>query len=140
MVKILKGLKALSALGLIICLFLPLSQCTSSSNAKMKKDSVVYERYVVMHKGKDKGLQGYVPVVFFALPILIVLLNIKVERELLRYELLEFMAGLLAFSVVIIHMKTGKLLFGGYMALSSSSVYIFATVTILHSRKNYKQQ
>ena len=134
MTNILKGLKAVAALGLIICLFLPMSRCTSPSDDRIKKESVVYERYVVMHK--DMGVQGYIPVLFFALPLVIVLLNIKVQRQKLRYELLEFLLGLMALSVVILHMTTAKLLIGGYLAMSASIVYMATTLVEIWNTMN----
>ena len=137
MVNILKGIKTLAALGLIICLFLPLSQCSTPADPKLKKEEVVYERYVVMHK--ESGVQGYLPVIFFILPIIIVLLNIRVSREKLRYELLELLSGLLVLIVVFLHMKTARLVFGGYLAMSSSAVYILATLYEMWNTISYRR-
>lgn len=136
MTNIFKGLKTLAALGLIVCLFLPLSQCTSPANAKLKKEQVVYEHYVVMHK--DIGIKGYLPAVVFVLPLLIVLLNIKIPRERLRYELLEFLTGLSVLGIVIFHMKTAKLLVGGYVAMVAVSIYLLITVAESWSTIRYR--
>ena len=137
LINTLKGFKTLAALGLIVCLFLPLSTCSTPSDSRLKKEEVVYERYVVMHK--DHGFKAYVPIVFFVLPIIVVLLNIKIQREKLRFELLEFMTGLIALVVVLVHWKTGKLVLGGYLAISSSIIYLLATLAEMWSTINYRR-
>ncbi len=120
-----KKIKGVAALLLIICLFLPLSQCSqpplpTASNST----AIVYEYYAVQHN----NIWGYFPAIPFVLPLLMVLFNVKAKREKLRYELIDVVLGVLVLTLVLLHAFVAKLIFGGYLALFAALGYLLASL------------
>ena len=121
----LRRIKLTASLGLIICLFIPLSKCSrTATDIDKTQEPVVYERYVVLHK--EAELKDYIPGLFFIFPSIMVLLSFKVEQRKIFSHVIESLVSLLPLFVVFYHIKTGSLLMGGYLALFLSLGYLFA--------------
>lgn len=131
----LKKIKAIAALLLIVCLFLPLSQCTQPPLPTDKNQSdVIYDLYVVQRESDAQW--KYFPAIPFVLPLLMVLFNFGVKHEKLRYELLDLILGMCAVGVVLLHVFVAKLVTGGYLAMAAAGTYMLAS--LLESAKTIK--
>jgi len=154
-----KAIKRMAAILLIVCLFLPLSQCTQQPRpTDPAPKEIVYTRYAIdvcpfvqlsycpeMIVGEAVKKDRWMNLLFglpFILPFLMVLFNFKVKQEKLRYELIEVILGLLVGLVVSLHVITGgKLLFGAYLAMISAGTYLIASLAEAAStiKERFKQ-
>ena len=85
---------------------------------------VTYEYYAV----QDDNYWGYLPAIPFVLPLLMVLFNLRVKREKLRYEIIDVILGLLVLMLVLVHAFIAKLVLGGYLALFAAMAYLLASM------------
>lgn len=123
----LKKLKGIAALLLLVCLFLPLSQCSRPPLPTTKdQTTTVIQLYAVPQK--VDSYWRFLPAVFFVFPLLMVLFNWRVKSEKLRYELIDVIFGLLVLSVILLHAFAAKLLAGGYLALIAAAAYLLASL------------
>lgn len=119
-----KRLRLTFTMGLLLCLFLPLSQCSRMPNQMIedKKEPVIYERYVIMEHSNKETI--YWPALIFIAPLLMALIGFVVKSRNLPLNLFELIVSMGPIAVVWFHMVTGRLVFGGYLAMFLSVGYI----------------
>ena len=132
----LKIVKMIASLVLIICIFLPLSQCSRPPTVKDVNQTVKdYPNYVWINPEKTMGPnsvpignKGYIPAIIFMLPLIVTLLNIRIPREKLRYELLDVLLAVFIIAYTYMRGFASEYLLGSYIVFSVTTAYLLASL------------
>lgn len=132
--KSIKIIKLLSAVLLLVAMFLPLSRCSRSEPAPKKE--IVYEYTYSWSHFDYRDPSSTLPVIAFLWPLPIVLYDIFGKKQWLK-TFLSWLEPLLAVgSGYLLYLRTmfGELLFGGYVAYIALSAYFLVSIIALFGR------
>lgn len=120
--NILKKIKFIFAIFLICCLFLPLSQCTYSTDTPdQTQQSVVQERYVFQ---STQDVESWLAAAAVLAPFIVLLGTFRSKHKIkstLTMLFFSIAAFLMLFNATLL---ADKLLIGGYLGLISSLALI----------------
>lgn len=112
----LKKIKTLLALLLLVCLFLPLAKCTSEANQLTDKREMVYQ--VIDVQNLQLSWPMLIPIVIFALPLLLLLSRWFLLNWRLRYFFVDSAANILVLGLLWFYQLFSQWLVGAWLAFS----------------------
>lgn len=122
----LKKIKTLLALLLLLCLFLPLAQCTSTENQLVQEKQVTYQVFQIDNL-QFNGLT-LIPLFIFALPLLLLLSRWFVLRWRVRYFIVDSLANALVLLWLWLLQLMHQWLYGAWLALALSLAMLAISV------------
>lgn len=130
MKQILKYFKRLAAIALLICLFLPLSQCTTQTAYGDKQVHLKYAYNVYTWPSTDAVLALFI-FLWPALLTAIVMFRPKLGNNIyLGFTELVLSVGS-AYVLIIMLLFSTQILYGGYLALTAFTAYFLSTLGII---------
>ncbi len=127
---ILKWIKRVTALGLVLALFLPLSHCVITPPPGKKEAAPIVMEHYAVYESKSP-LVGYLPGLFLLLPGILLLVELAARSRRGVQGFLQLLAGTLSLLVVASHAFIAKLLLGGYLVLFCALGFLLAVLVEL---------
>ncbi len=144
----LKILKTFSAITLLLCLFLPLSQCTQEANPGQSDSELKTIVYTPIQQGLNDDLtfKAIVPSLLFVLPFVLLLiqmlrsdLSIKLNKAVAGYSwflfLIEFFSVLALAVLLLFHSYMATPLYGWYISCVAACIYLISVLTNIVYRR-----
>ena len=128
--------KRISAILLLLCLFMPLSQCTTVTQDREKQETIQYDYTIqyayTMYKWPSIGAISIISAMTWPLVFVITSLAYNRHRENIYLYTIEIIFCLgSAYMLTMALIFQTKLLIGGYLAIISLFIYFVTTVALL---------